>query len=62
MTILINFIVWLVVVGLVWYLIGLLPVPAPVSTIITVCFILLLILIVLQLFGIGGYRLPMLRL
>ena len=58
MTILLNLIVWLVVLGLVWYLIGLLPLPAPVSTIITVVFVLILILVVLSLFGLSGFHLP----
>lgn len=62
MTILVNLIIWLVVLGLVWYLIGLLPLPAPVNTIITVIFILILILLVLGLFGVGGFNLPTLRL
>ena len=61
MSVLISLIVWLVVLGLVWYLIGLLPLPAPVNTIITVVFILILILIVLGLFGIGGFHLPQLN-
>jgi hypothetical protein len=63
MSILISLIIWLVVLGLVWYLIGLLPLPAPVGTIITVIFILILILIVLGLFGIvPGFHLPTLNL
>ena len=62
MTVLINLIIWLVLLGLVWYLITLLPLPAPVSTIITVVFILILILIVLGLFGVGGFHLPSLSL
>lgn len=62
MTLLINLIVWLVVLGLIWYLIGLLPLPAPVGQIITVVFILILILLVLGLFGVGGINLPTLRL
>lgn len=63
MTILLNLILWLVVLGLVWYLIGLLPLPAPIGQIITVVFVLLLILVVLGLFGVvPGFRLPSINL
>ncbi len=49
---LINLIVYLVVFGLIWWLVGMLPLPSPVAQIVRVCFIILLILIVLAAFGI----------
>jgi hypothetical protein len=60
---LVNLIVYLVVFGLIWWLVGMLPLPAPVAQIVRVCFIILLILIVLAVFGIvpAGY-LPKLNL
>ena len=63
MGILINLIVYLVIFGLIWWLVSLLPLPAPVGQIVRILFIILLILIVLSVFGIipGGY-LPKLNL
>jgi len=63
MDLIINLIVYLVVFGLIWWLVSLLPLPAPVAQIVRVLFIVLLILIVLSVFGIipGGY-LPRLKL
>jgi hypothetical protein len=63
MNILISLIVYLVIFGLIWWLVSLLPLPAPVAQIVRVLFIILLILIVLSVFGIipGGY-LPKLNL
>jgi hypothetical protein len=60
---LVNLIVYLVIFGLIWWLVGMLPLPAPVAQIVRVCFIILLILIVLAAFGIvpSGY-LPRLNL
>jgi len=54
---LINLIVYLVVFGLIWWLVSLLPLPTPVAQVIRVLFIVLLILIVLSVFGIipGNY-------
>lgn len=48
----INLIVYLVVFGLIWWLVSLLPLPAPVAQIVRVLFIILLILIVLVAFGV----------
>lgn len=63
MAILFNIILWLVVLGLVWWLVGMLPLPAPVFQIIRVIFIAMLILIVLSLFGVlPGFHLPVIRL
>lgn len=42
-----SLLVFLVVLGLIWYLVGQLPLPAPVKTVVTVVFILVLILLVL---------------
>jgi hypothetical protein len=57
MNILISLIVYLVIFGLIWWLVSLLPLPAPVAQIVRVLFIILLILIVLSVFGIipGGF-------
>jgi antibiotic biosynthesis monooxygenase (ABM) superfamily enzyme len=57
MNILISLIVYLVVFGLIWWLVSMLPLPEPVAQIVRVLFIILLILIVLSVFGIipGGY-------
>lgn len=54
---LVNLIVYLVVFGLIWWLVSLLPLPSPVAQVVRVLFIILLILIVLSVFGIipGGY-------
>jgi hypothetical protein len=49
---LVSLIIYLVVFGLIWWLVGLLPLPAPVAQIVRVCFIILLIMIVLAVFGI----------
>ena len=63
MDIIINLIVYLVVLGLIWWLVSLLPLPAPVAGIVRVLFIILLIMVVLGVFGIipGGF-LPRLNL
>lgn len=63
MNVIISLIVYLVVFGLIWYLVSMLPLPAPVAQIVRVLFIILLILVVLSVFGIipGGY-LPRLNL
>ena len=54
---LITLLVALIVIGLVWYLVNQLPLPAPVKTIITVVFIIILIFMVLNLFyPVGGIR------
>jgi hypothetical protein len=57
MNIIITLIIYLVVFGLIWWLVSMLPLPAPVAQIVRVLFIILLILIVLSVFGIipGGY-------
>jgi hypothetical protein len=57
MDIMINLVVYLVVFGLVWWLVSLLPLPAPVGQVVQVLFILMLIVIILSAVGIlpGGY-------
>jgi uncharacterized Tic20 family protein len=63
MNIIISLIVYLVIFGLIWWLVSMLPLPSPVAQIVRVLFVILLILIVLSVFGIipGGY-LPKLNL
>ena len=59
----INLIVYLVVFGLIWWLVALLPLPSPVAQVVRVLFIIMLILIVLSVFGIiPGGSLPRLSL
>lgn len=59
----INLVVYLVVFGLIWWLISLLPLPAPVAQVVRVLFIIMLILIVLSVFGIlPGNHLPRINL
>ncbi|QYF96205.1 hypothetical protein KY495_22205 [Massilia sp. PAMC28688] len=48
----VSLIIYLVVFGLIWWLVTLLPLPAPVAQIVRVLFVILLILIVLAVFGI----------
>ena len=58
----VNLIIYLVVFGLIWWLVGMLPLPAPVAQIVRVLFIILLILIILSVFGIiPGTYLPRLN-
>lgn len=52
---LVSLIVLIVIGGLVWYLIGMLPVPAPAKQVINICFILILILVLLGTFF-GGWH------
>jgi hypothetical protein len=55
----VSLIVYLVVFGLIWWLVGMLPLPAPVGQIVRVLFIILLIGIILAAFGIvPGLHLP----
>jgi hypothetical protein len=63
MNILISLIIYLVVFGLIWWAVSLLPLPSPVAQIVRVLFIVILIMIILSVFGIipGGY-LPRLHL
>jgi hypothetical protein len=51
---LIQIIILCVVLGLVYYLIMLLPIPDPFRKIVQIVFIIIAILVVLSLFGLGG--------
>ena len=63
MNIIINLIVYLIVFGLIWWVVNLLPLPAPIGQIVRVLFIILLILIILSAVGIiPGHYLPPIRL
>lgn len=52
---LISLIVLCIVGGLLWYLVGMLPVPAPMKQVINICFILIMILVLLGVFF-GGWH------
>jgi hypothetical protein len=54
----INVIIWLVILGLIWWLIGFLPLPAPLGQIIMVLFIILAVLIALSIFGVFNVGVP----
>jgi len=55
--------VYLIVFGLIWWLIGMLPLPSPVGQIVRVLFIILLIIMILGVAGIlPGVSLPLIRL
>ena len=63
MNIITNLIVYLIVFGLIWWVVSLLPLPAPVAQIVRVLFLILLILIILSAVGIiPGNYLPPIRL
>ena len=62
MSIIITLIVYLVILGLIYMLVNLLPLPDPFGSIVRVLFILLAVLVVLSAFGIIGGGLPRIRL
>ena len=63
MTIILTLIVYLVVIGLLWWLTTLLPLPAPFPLIIQVLFVIAAILLLLGAFGIlPGLTVPRVRL
>lgn len=63
MNIIISLIAYLVVFGLIWWLVSILPLPSPVAQIVRVLFIILLILIILSFAGVlPNSYLPRLRL
>lgn len=63
MTVLLSIIIYLIIFGLIWYCVDLLPLPAPVGQIVRVLFVLLLIVTVLSLVGIiPGAHFPLLHL
>ena len=61
MSIIITLIVYLIVLGLLYYLVSLIPLPHPFGQIVQVLFILLAILVVLSAFGIISGGLPHIR-
>ena len=52
---LISIIILAVVLYLIWWLISLLGLPEPILRVVTVCFVLIAILLLLGLLPIGGY-------
>lgn len=63
MSIILTLVLYLVVIGLLWYCTTLLPLPEPIPVIIRVLFILLAILVLLSAFGVlPGGHLPVVRL
>ena len=54
---LISIIIPLVVIGLIWFLVGLLPLPAPIKQVVDVVFIIIAILVVLGVFT-GAVHIP----
>lgn len=54
----VNVIAYLIILGLVWWLCTLLPLPHPIGLIVQVLFIILAILIVLSLFGLVPIGVP----
>jgi len=52
MSIIVSLIAYLVVFGLIWWLVSMLPLPAPVGKIVQILFIILLILIILSFAGV----------
>jgi hypothetical protein len=55
---LLEFVIAVAVLGLVWYLVTtFVPMPPPGKTILSVVFVVILLILVLQLFGLTGYRL-----
>ena len=62
MALITTLIVYLIVIGLVYWLVSFLPLPAPFGTMVRVLFIVLAVLAVLSAFGIIGGGLPRLRL
>lgn len=57
MDFIVSLIAYLVVFGLIWWAISMLPLPAPVAQMVRVLFVILLILIILSVVGIipGNY-------
>ena len=60
-SVIISLIVYLIVLGLLYYLVTLIPLPAPFPQIVQVLFILLAIFVVLSAFGIVSGGLPHIR-
>jgi ABC-type siderophore export system fused ATPase/permease subunit len=63
MILLISIIVYAIVFGLLWWLVGMLPLPSPIRMIVNVCFVLLLIVALLSMVGIlPGEHFPLVHL
>lgn len=62
MSIIVTLIVYVIVLGLLWWLVSLLPIPAPFGQIVQVLFVLLAIVAVLSAFGVIGGGLPRIHL
>ncbi len=59
----IHLIIYLVIFGLIWWVVGMLPLPAPVAQIVRILFVIMLICIILAAVGILPPRfLPRLKL
>lgn len=54
----VNCIIWLLIIGMVWWLVSFLPIPAPLGTIITVLFIVLAVVVILSIFGVVPLGVP----
>ena len=54
MNTLLNLIFFLVLIGLIWWLVRMIPMPAPMMQIIDVVFVILAVLVVLGVMGVGG--------
>lgn len=61
MIILLNLLLWLILVGLIWWLVGLLPLPTVIAQLINVVIIIFLIIVVLSTFGVIGFNLPVIQ-
>ena len=60
-SVIVTLIVYLAILGLLYWLVGMLPIPAPFGQIIMVLFVILAIVVVLSAFGIISGGLPPIR-
>ena len=62
MSVIVSLIIYLIVLGLIYWLVRMLPLPAPFGMIIRILFVLLAVLACLSLLGVvGGNYLPVIR-
>ncbi|MDM0066769.1 hypothetical protein [Variovorax sp. J31P207] len=54
----VNAIIWMLIVGVAWYLVSFIPIPAPVGTIITILFLALAVVVLLSSFGVINVGVP----
>lgn len=54
----INAIIWLVGLGVIWYLVSFIPIPHPFSIIVTVLFVVLAIIVLVSIFGLYPFGVP----